>query len=509
MKFLRRNYLTILLGLVLLVGYFSLRLASLTKQPIFADEAIYIRWAQVMRSEPTLRFLPVSDGKTPLFMWAMMPLFKVFKDPLFAGRFLSVLSGLVTIGTAFAIGLKFFNKRVALLAVFLLTVTPLIVFFDRMALVDSLLSGFNLLSLLLALLLVRFPRVDLAMLLGYSYGAGILTKTPGMFSMIVLPTTLTIFPWQTQNRQWQLVKLVLLWLLALGIAMAMYNILRLGPGFSSLSSRNQDYIHSPLRLLQYPFDPFLPHFNDLVTWAPQLLTLPIILGILGAFVWALVKFNRLVLAIILWGLLPLLAEMALLKTFTARYILFSFPPFLIAMAWLLDQILQVTKKSVLTTGLLVLLIVGFVANFDFRLVKDPLHVPLPKEERLGYLEDWTAGYGLSEIAHFLSQQAVSQPIVVGTEGSFGTLPDGLYIYLDKVPNISIAPGKGFIPDELYQSAKDHPTYFVGNKSRLPGYIESVTLLKTYPKIDVDGLHDAIILYQVHPRPATASAQEKK
>ena len=70
--------------------YFALRLPNLTLQPIFADEAIYIRWAQVMRAEPTLRFLSLSDGKTPLFMWAMIPFLKVFSDPLFAGRFLSV-----------------------------------------------------------------------------------------------------------------------------------------------------------------------------------------------------------------------------------------------------------------------------------------------------------------------------------------------------------------------------------------------------------------------------------
>ena len=93
MNFLTKYRFEIFILLILSVLYLILRLPNLTLQPIFADEAIYIRWAQVMRAESTLRFLPLSDGKTPFFMWAMIPLFKFFHDPLLAGRFLSVISG--------------------------------------------------------------------------------------------------------------------------------------------------------------------------------------------------------------------------------------------------------------------------------------------------------------------------------------------------------------------------------------------------------------------------------
>src|SRR3989344_7820512 len=79
--------------LILILGLF-LRLYNLTIFPVFADEAIYIRWAQVMRAEQNLRFLPLSDGKQPLFMWLVIPFLKIFSDPLFAGRFLSLLTGL-------------------------------------------------------------------------------------------------------------------------------------------------------------------------------------------------------------------------------------------------------------------------------------------------------------------------------------------------------------------------------------------------------------------------------
>ncbi len=126
--------------------------------------------------------------------------------------------------------------------------------------------------------------------------------------------------------------------------------------------------------------------------------------------------------------------------------------------------------------------------------------PLPKDERRGYLEDWTAGYGFKEIAAFLSKQAKDQIVVVGTEGSFGTLPDGLFIYLDKEPNIRIMPGGATVSAGLYEAAKDHPTYFIANRSRFNKRDETLTLLREYNKTKGPDLpQDAILFFEVKPR----------
>src|SRR3989344_5504345 len=102
-KFLSEWKWVILGGTLLLFVALFLRLYKLTLIPVFADEAIYIRWAQVMGAEPTLRFLPLSDGKQPLFMWILMFYVRRLSDPLFAGRILSVLSGLGTTIGIFAV----------------------------------------------------------------------------------------------------------------------------------------------------------------------------------------------------------------------------------------------------------------------------------------------------------------------------------------------------------------------------------------------------------------------
>jgi 4-amino-4-deoxy-L-arabinose transferase-like glycosyltransferase len=219
--FKRREFL--LLGLILLI-YFLLRLPNLTLQPIFADEAIYIRWSQVMKAEPTLRFLPLSDGKTPLFMWILMPLFKIFSDPLYAGRFLSVISGSFTLLGSYFLASFLFNRRVGLWAALLIATTPFILFLDRLALVDSMLSAVTVWTIFLAVLVVKYLRFDLAMILGYLLGLGLLTKTPGMFNLIMLPSTVVSFGIEkvfnrTSLDSKKIVKLFLLWGVALIIGL--------------------------------------------------------------------------------------------------------------------------------------------------------------------------------------------------------------------------------------------------------------------------------------------------
>ena len=131
------------LSLLILLAAALLRFANLNSIPVFADESIYIRWAQIMKAESTMRFLPLSDGKQPLFMWLVIPFLKIFSDPLLAGRMVSGLAGIGTVaGVGAAAWLIFKNLRTALVASMLWAVLPYAVFFDRLALSDSLMTMF-------------------------------------------------------------------------------------------------------------------------------------------------------------------------------------------------------------------------------------------------------------------------------------------------------------------------------------------------------------------------------
>lgn len=495
-----RNHLIFLgIGLVLLIAYFALRLPNLTLQPIFADEAIYVRWAQVMKAEPTLRFLPVTDGKTPLWMWILMPLFTFISDPLLAGRLLSVFCGSLTLIGVLFLAWKYFNRGTGFWAGLLFVVTPYLVFFDRMALADSLLSAFSLWSLIFALLLVEYKRLDLAMILGGILGGGWLTKTPGIFSVVSLPIALISFQKWRKERP-EVYKILGLMLVSIVIALGFYNILRLGPSFDSLSSRNGDYIHPLTHLLTSPFDPFIPHLRDLVEWFPKLITLPILGVIFGGIILAVFKWNRVALAIIGWSLFPLIVEMALLRTFTTRYILFTIPPLLFIGGWFIaEMISRVGKHKVFLIGILLSLILVPTMLTNIKLLTNPETADLPRETRRGYFEDWTAGQGLKEIALFLQERAKERSVVVGTAGGFGTLPDGLFIYLDKAENISVVPGKSTISAELKNAAKDHETYYVGSNSQFTPSDPSLSVVAEYKKVKGPDIEqDAMVLYRINP-----------
>ena len=482
----------LIIGVLIILLYFALRLPNLTLQPIFADEAIYIRWAQVMRAEPTLRFLPLSDGKTPLFMWSLMPVLKFIEDPLFAGRILSVGTGFLTLLGVGFLGWKFFNPKVGLWSGFIYSIIPYSVFFDRMALVDSMFAAFSIWSLNFALLLVKYQRLDIAMMLGYLLGGGMLTKTPAMVNLFLLPLTVISGKWK--------IKLAGLWIVSLGIALSLYNLLRLGPNFSQLSSRNGDYTFSISFLLSHPFDPFIPHIRDLLDWFPIFLGWPVLILVVIGIILTIREKNKTMFVILSWSLIPLLIQTAILKTFTARYLLFTIPPFL-ALAGL--GAVYITKKikisAAIKTLAIIVLLAAWPIYFNYLLLTNLEKVPLPKEERVGYLEEWTAGYGFKEIANFLIDQKKNGSVVVGTEGYFGTLPDGLAIYLDKA-EIPVIGDSATISGKLRDAAWKNKVFYVANRNRVGENLGNANLIKEYLKVKpLDGRQqDAIVVYQVEP-----------
>ncbi len=502
MRLLRQlNSRQLLLGIVII--YFLLRLPSLTLQPIFADEAIYIRWAQIAKAEESLRFISLQDGKTPLFMWAMAPNLIIFEDPLFAGRFLSVISGLFTLLGVYMIGKKSFNLRVGLMAAFLVAITPFMVFFDRMALVDSMLAAFTIWSIYWGLTLAQNPTIKIALILGILLGGGWLTKTPGLVNIVLLPLLLLLFDFKKEKRTDRLLKFLSFFALSGTIGLGMYLFQKIDPNFHQLSARNSDYVHPWSRLLQYPYDPLNVHFLDTINFSFSFLG-PLMFLIPLAIIYAINKKNRIIIILLLWSLIPFIYELQFIKAYTARYILFCLPPLLIVTAWVLENIWQM-KKIKMIAPIAFLMCACWSIYFGTTLLINPATTPLARAERHGYLEDWTAGYGLKEVANYLINQSQNQIIVVGTEGSFGTLPDGLLIYLDRyfhqseTQKIIVMGGKNFVSDTVRNFSNEKPTFFVANKSRYIVPEPGLVLIKQYPKATgSDLLPDAILFYKVNP-----------
>jgi 4-amino-4-deoxy-L-arabinose transferase-like glycosyltransferase len=458
-------------GVVVLLSALFLRLYDLNLIPVFADEAIYIRWAQIMRVDPGLRFVPLSDGKQPLFMWIVIPFLKFISDPLVAGRVVSVIFGLGTTVGVFVLSYIMFNSRkVSLFASLLYALSPFAVFFDRMALVDSMLSFFGVWSLTLAILSIKYQRLDAALLAGFALGGGLLTKSPALFFILLLPSILLFAPLKKKSeRLVTILKSIALLAVSAAIGYGFYNILRLGENFHMIAIRNLDYVFPINHFFESPTDPMFGNIEMAVGWLFSMAPLSlIVLAVVGAVINFPKKYRE-VLVLIAWFMIPLAIEAEYSRAFTARYIFFTLPPLVVLASSVLKKFKKAPRVYIAYALAMMFFVQVFVFYFSF--FYQPAEANWP--ERDGYLADWTAGTGIREATKLIIAKRDANPdaqIVVGTEGYFGTLPDGAQIYLEGEENIVVI-GTGIdlieVPESLVESSKaGNITYLMANSSRL-------------------------------------------
>lgn len=481
-------------GLLIAILYFLLRLVNLTILPIFVDEAVYIRWAQVMSAEPSLRFLPLQVGSPPLFIWLMMPFLKISADPLFAGRLVSVCSGFLSLIGVFGVSYLLFKKiKLSFFSAFLYGILPFMVFSERLALIDTTMTMFGIWLAFLAIILSRYQRLDLSMIMGFLFGGALLTKSPSVSYVLSLPfLTLLNFPF-SKDKKTKLVyisKLVGLLLVVLFIGYFIYNfLLRLGPNFHQIALRNQEGVFRFSEIMVNPLNPLWPHLKDLADWLPNLLTLPVVGLVVFGIIFCLKYEVKKALYLLAWSLFPLIFVSLISKVFTPRYVLFTIWPYVIFAGFGMEYFNKIIRNKFgsWVVILFILIILLPALNYDYKLLTNPERTPLPRNLRYGHLEEWTAGQGIKEISIYLKERSQSKKILVGTEGSFGTLPDGLQMYLQNVPNITVI-GIGLNPDKVPQpllnSLIDHDeVYLVINDERLSFNPENqkVTVIYKYPK----------------------------
>jgi len=494
----------VLIGAAILLVAAMLRLVNLNSLPVFADESIYVRWAQIMRAESTLRFLPLSDGKQPLYMWAVIPFLKLITDPLIAGRLLSALAGLgTTVGVGVAAFLLFKKKRLSFIASGLWATIPYAVFFERMALADALLTMWVVWTFNFSIIALTHLRWDFSMLAGFTLGFAWLTKSPAIFSLALIPSLLLLSP--RPGSKIHLLKIAGLIFTSYVIAFSMYNILRLGPEFHMIALRNKDYIYPWAEIARHPLSPLVPHLRDSLVFFLYLATpIGLLFAVTGLFVDRFAHWKqRLVLAA--WWLLPIVAQSAVAITLTARYLLFTLPFAVILAAHTIEHIGDKTNKHRLVYAALALVVMPSLW-YSWQFWFAPQSAPLPRIERTGYLEEWTAGVGLREVSGFIRQATNSGPVLVGSEGFFGTPFDGLGMYLNGVTNVRVI-GVGIwidsVSEKLTNALADNRVFLVVNSSRF--HIQDfegagLKLINSYPKATSPaGGTEHLLFFEVLPK----------
>ena len=285
MKMLLRYQWIVYTFVGLTIVYFFTRIYHLsTFLPIFTDEAIYIHWSQVALNDANWRFISLTDGKQPMYVWIALVFLKFIHDPLFASRLVSVFAGFFSMIGMFFLGRELFNNiKIGLFSSLLYVIYPFALVYDKLAMYDSLVAMFTIWIFYFTILLVRHVRLDLGMFLGMITGLGMLTKTNADFGLIMLPFSLLLFPFKKHFDKNRLFRWAIYAVTAAIIANTMYLILRLSPFYYIIEEKNLTFIYSFHDWIRQPFAFFWGNLKSLLGWFVGYMTIPFVVLAISAF----------------------------------------------------------------------------------------------------------------------------------------------------------------------------------------------------------------------------------
>ncbi|MBI3069815.1 MAG: glycosyltransferase family 39 protein, partial [Candidatus Levybacteria bacterium] len=472
MGFLKQYKLEIIFfGFIISLFFFS-RLISLLSVPIFTDEAIYLRWAQIAKNDAAWRFISLTDGKQPLFVWLVMIVMRFISDPLMAGRIVSVLAGFTTIVGLFFLGKEVFKNRwIGITSSFLYVIYPFALVYDRMALYDSLVGTFSVWGLYFAILMVRRLRLDIALILGMIIGAGVLNKTSGFFSLYLLPLTLILFDFAKKERYLRFVRWAGLALIAGILTYVYYSMLRLSPFFHLIDQKNAIFVYPLQEWLKHPFIYFWGNLSiGQWDWLTRYMTMPTLALVVISFFLKSRDYVREKALLIFWFAIPFAALALFGKTLYPRFIFFMTLSLLPLVAFSLFQLNKMIKNKIFF-AFCFLLFAFLQLRSDYFILADFARAPIPESDLGQYINNWPAGGGINEIISFLEQRASKEKIYIATEGTFGSLPtNSVEIYLGDNKNVDkrgIWPLPTKIPKDLIEKAESMPVYFIFNETQYP------------------------------------------
>jgi 4-amino-4-deoxy-L-arabinose transferase-like glycosyltransferase len=399
-------------------------LLLLWRFPPFLDEAIYSGWTARIAADPSERFVPLANGKEPLFEWLAATMTTLGISAFTAGRLVSVVTSFGTIALVAALGGIVSGRRVALTSGLLCAICPFLVVYGVLGLYETLATFLVTATLLLQILLARTLRLDVALVLGASLGLGLLTKQSALLAFVLWPMSLVLVDWSRPALAARLTRLAGLALLSAAVAYAIASILRLSEFYDDLGRLRKELypVHSVSDALSTPgawLEQNWPAYRDVMeTYVTPAVILAAAIGVgLG-----LRRKAPLTSVLIAWTVTPLVTAALLADAPYPRYVHVTGPPLLVLAAmgcvWTADALassLRASRRPGLAPFALPL-VVGLVVLhpllFDVRLAVNPTSVTFPGLDEEQFVTGWPAGTGLKEVKRELEARAARSGAVV-------------------------------------------------------------------------------------------------
>jgi hypothetical protein len=505
---------TTLILVAVLVGLMGLRTFQPLLLPMFHDEGLHISRAQSALAERTL--LMGTEGGKYLQVWLLALTLPFAGEPLLVARILSAIMGLMAgIGCYLLARHLYQRDEVSIMAAILYATAPYLLFFDRMALADSLLSATAIWSLLLSLIVARQPRWYSALGLGLCLGLATATKLNGLL-FLAFPVLAIWLKGEERGPRRLFPILLFVWLLA--IPWLIPSLLDFTPQYKSTIARS--WVDSEAEGIAH-LTRLGQNLNTIANTLWRYLTPPMLLLAVAEIVRSLRQRDKSTWLLILAALVTLFFFFltAGLDKFYPRYILPAFPFFLIMAArsltaltdWLWANAPRTAPRlrPVLLAGLVLLASLPAL-RYDYLLLTAPPNFPWLPLDRWQYVDGWPAGYGVIDATAYLRQKANVVGDIIVVKRATSQMRTGAWIhYLDQ-PNVLLEAInlKHVDPKELIQSLNNAPApvFVVLDRPFEDRYADDFTsgpyapystLAASFPR---PGDASRIEVYQITPNP---------
>ena len=394
--------------------YLATHLALVWRFPPYWDESSYSEWVDAVVHDPSNRFVSMREQKEPLVSWLGALVSQLGFGNLTALRMVSVLAGLLSL---LMIGLvaRRFSDNIALLAMALFALMPFFVVHTSLGLFEPTVTAAALCALYLTIRIAERPRLDLAMLLGFALGAGVLTKQSGRITVALVPVGLLLFPWQAPDR----IRRGAQWLGCAAVALLVcglcFSVLMLSP-FWPLYKKPTPIAHSFSQGVSHPFHWISASFPIagkalLGYFGPVLIA-----AALAGLWWGLRDPRRRALMAVvgLWAVVPFVGALIFTANGYTRYYLPSVAPMSILCAvGLCEAGVRLRRRAgpaavafaaVIAVALPMILLVNVLAH--------PGRARYPGVDDTIFITSQEAGTAWKSVAHYLDQRTGGAPVKV-------------------------------------------------------------------------------------------------
>jgi 4-amino-4-deoxy-L-arabinose transferase-like glycosyltransferase len=333
-------------GLILSIALIALglRLWNLGHLPIFSDEAMYIHLAQWVHDAPAEFALTRFEGKNPLFFGLNAIAFFLFNDPLIAGRMVSVAAGMAGLAGVYCIGRFLFSSAHGLLATLLYAVCPYVLFFDRLALVDTLAGTLAVWGMYFSIKSVASADRRAPFLAGLFLALGLWTKL-SLFAL--LPAIPILFLSYRVPFKQALVRCGAILTAALLLTSPLFLWGKTITLFmTSAPLQAPDYVLTANEILQFPWERWTFNATLAGEFFFTYLTPPVALVLAFGFLHAVVERRRETTALALWTLIPTTVFVISGKGLFSRYFLLSVPPALLLTAFAVHRLGEFANRLI-------------------------------------------------------------------------------------------------------------------------------------------------------------------